>query len=134
MSVRRSSGALAPLFSLPGVRDVGSLGRCARRFVDFLADSGQRWWQSLPVNPIDIHGSPYAGRSAFAGETLYLDLEDLRDEGLLDDADLAAAWFLPNDAASLNCADAPNSADSAFPPSSTPQTDARSERINYRAA
>ncbi len=134
MFVRRSSGALAPLFSLPGVRDVGSLGRCARRFVDFLADSGQRWWQSLPVNPIDAYGSPYAGRSAFAGETLYLDLEDLRDEGLLDDADLTAAWFLPNDAASLNCADVPNSADSAFPPSSTPQTDARSERIDYRVA
>ncbi|MBR4832933.1 MAG: 4-alpha-glucanotransferase [Thermoguttaceae bacterium] len=130
MSVRRSSGALAPLFSLPGVRDVGSLGRCARRFVDFLADSGQRWWQSLPVNPIDAYGSPYAGRSAFAGETLYLDLEDLRDEGLLDDADLAAAWFLP-DAASPNCANLPNP---AFPPSSTPQTDARSERIDYRAA
>lgn len=130
MSVRRSSGALAPLFSLPGVRDVGSLGRCARRFVDFLADSGQRWWQSLPVNPINIHGSPYAGRSAFAGETLYLDLEDLRDEGLLDDADLVAAWFLPDDA-SLNCA---NSLNSALPPSSTPQTDARSERIDYRAA
>ena len=128
MSVRRSSGALAPLFSLPGVRDVGSLGRGARRFVDFLADSGQRWWQSLPVNPIDAYGSPYAGRSAFAGETLYLDLEDLRDEGLLDDADLDAAWFLPNDVASLNCADA------ALPPSSTPQTDARSERIDYRVA
>lgn len=138
MSVRRSSGALAPLFSLPGVRDVGSLGRGARRFVDFLADSGQRWWQSLPVNPIDRFGSPYAGRSAFAGETLYLDLEDLRDEGLLDDADLAAAWFLPDaqscDAASLNCANSPNSGNSALPPSSTPQTDARSERINYRAA
>ncbi len=131
MTVRRSSGALAPLFSLPGVRDVGSLGRCARRFVDFLADSGQRWWQSLPVNPIDVHGSPYAGRSAFAGETLYLDLEDLRDERLLDDADLAAAWFLPSDAASPNYANSPNS---AFPPSSTPQTDARSERIDYRAA
>ena len=131
MSVRRSSGALAPLFSLPGVRDVGSLGRSARRFVDFLADSGQRWWQSLPVNPIDAYGSPYAGRSAFAGETLYLDLEDLRDEGLLDDADLAAAWFLPDANASLDCANPPNS---AIPPSSTPQTDARSERIDYRAA
>lgn len=131
MSVRRSSGALAPLFSLPGVRDVGSLGRSARRFVDFLADSGQRWWQSLPVNPIDRFGSPYAGRSAFAGETLYLDLEDLRDEGLLDDADLVDAWFLPGDASSPNCA---NSLNSAFPPSSTPQTDARSERIDYRAA
>lgn len=131
MTVRRSSGALAPLFSLPGVRDVGSLGRCARRFVDFLADSGQRWWQSLPVNPIDRFGSPYAGRSAFAGETLYLDLEDLRDEGLLDDDDLAAAWFLPDANASPNCADALNS---ALPPSSTPQTDARSERIDYRVA
>lgn len=131
MTVRRSSGALAPLFSLPGVRDVGSLGRCARRFVDFLADSGQRWWQSLPVNPIDRFGSPYAGRSAFAGETLYLDLEDLRDEGLLDDDDLAAAWFLPDANASPNCADALNS---ELPPSSTPQTDARSERIDYRVA
>lgn len=131
MSVRRSSGALAPLFSLPGVRDVGSLGRGARRFVDFLADSGQRWWQSLPVNPIDQFGSPYAGRSAFAGETLYLDLEDLRDEGLLDDADLAVAWFLPDADASPICANSPNS---ALPPSSTPQTDARSERIDYRAA
>ena len=134
MSVRRSSGALAPLFSLPGVRDVGSLGRSARRFVDFLADSGQRWWQSLPVNPIDIHGSPYAGRSAFAGETLYVDLEDLRDEGLLDDADLTDAWLLPNGAVPPNYANSPNFADSALPPSSTPQTDARSERIDYRAA
>lgn len=131
MTVRRSSGALAPLFSLPSVRDVGSLGRCARRFVDFLADSGQRWWQSLPVNPIDRFGSPYAGRSAFAGETLYLDLEDLRDEGLLDDEDLAAAWFLPDANASPNYTDALNS---ALPPSSTPQTDARSERIDYRVA
>ncbi|MBR5757683.1 MAG: 4-alpha-glucanotransferase [Thermoguttaceae bacterium] len=113
----RSSGVLAPLFSLPGIRDVGSLGRCARNFVDFLADTNQSWYQMLPITPIDEANSPYAGRSAFACETLYLDLEEFRDEGLLDDEDLTKAWFLPQ-------IDEPNA-------SSTPQTDARSERINY---
>ncbi len=112
----RSSGVLAPLFSLPGIRDVGSLGRCARNFVDFLADTNQSWYQMLPITPIDEANSPYAGRSAFACETLYLDLEEFRDEGLLDDEDLAKAWFLPQ-------IDEPDA-------SSTPQTDARSERIN----
>lgn len=116
----RSSGILFPLFSLPGVRDVGSLGRPARAFVDFLSRSGQRWFQTLPVNPIDEVGSPYAGRSAFAGETLYLDLEEFRDEGLLDDADLDAAWRLPKE---------PKPGDS-----SDPQTDKRSERIDYAHA
>ena len=119
-SFSRASGILAPLFSLPGVRDVGSLGSPARAFVDFLADAGQTYYQTLPVNPIDESGSPYAGRSAFAGETLYLDLEDFREQGLLNDRDLDSAWFLP----------------SYLDPSgsSRPQTDSRSERLNYADA
>lgn len=119
-SSERSSGILVPLFSLPGVRDVGSLGRVAREFVDFLARSKQRWFQMLPVNPIDEVGSPYAGRSAFAGETLYLDLEEFRDEGLLDDSDLTEAWTLP---------EKPKRGDTSIP-----QSDERSERIDYAAA
>lgn len=49
--------------SLPG----GRLGDEAHRFVDWLADAGQRWWQVLPLGPPDEHGSPYASPSAFAG-------------------------------------------------------------------
>ncbi len=119
-SLTRSSGILAPLFSLPGVRDMGSLGRCARSFVNFLAAAGQRWWQTLPTNPIDSSGSPYLSSSAFAGEPLYLDLEEFRDEGLLDADDLADAWLLPTH---IKRGD-----------SSVPLRDARSEEIIYRNA
>lgn len=146
-TVFRSSGALAPLFSLPGVRDVGSLGRCARRFVDDLAESGQRWWQMLPINPVDRFGSPYAGRSAFAGEALYLDLEELRDEKLLDDADIEAAWLLPTNAEKLNAANnlkkEPKSIQNFDSSKVSPNklydeaselVDPRSEEIDYAAA
>jgi 4-alpha-glucanotransferase len=61
----RSSGVLLHLTSLPG----GRLGEEAYRFVDWLAAAGQSWWQVLPLNPPDEHGSPYMARSAFAGWT-----------------------------------------------------------------
>ncbi len=59
----RRAGVLLHVTSLPG----GRLGREAFRFVDWLADAGQSWWQVLPVTPPDRHGSPYASPSAFAG-------------------------------------------------------------------
>jgi 4-alpha-glucanotransferase len=58
----RRAGVLLPVTSLPG----GRLGREAFRFVDWLADAGQSWWQVLPLTPPDRHGSPYASPSAFA--------------------------------------------------------------------
>jgi 4-alpha-glucanotransferase len=61
----RSSGVLLHPTSFPGER----LGDEAYRFVDWLADAGQSWWQVLPLGPPDEHGSPYRGRSAFAGST-----------------------------------------------------------------
>ena len=54
--------------SLPG----GRLGEEAYRFVDWLADAGQSWWEVLPLGPPDEHGSPYRARSAFAGSTALL--------------------------------------------------------------
>ena len=45
----------------------GRLGRDAHAFVDWLAEAGQSWWQILPLTPPDVHGSPYASPSAFAG-------------------------------------------------------------------
>jgi 4-alpha-glucanotransferase len=61
----RSSGVLLHPTSLPG----GRLGEEAYRFVDWLAEAGQSWWQVLPLGPPDEYGSPYRGRSAFAGST-----------------------------------------------------------------
>lgn len=81
--IPRSSGILAPLFSLPGALDMGMLGRPTRFFLDFLVSAKQTWFQMLPINPIDASGSPYASRSAFAGEPLYIDLEELWQEGLV---------------------------------------------------
>jgi len=59
----RSSGVLLHPTSLPG----GRLGDEAYRFVDWLAEAGQSWWQVLPLGPPDEHRSPYRSRSAFAG-------------------------------------------------------------------
>jgi 4-alpha-glucanotransferase len=62
MHLPRSSGVQLHPTSLPG----GRLGRDAFRFVDWLADAGQSWWQMLPLGPPDRHGSPYKSSSAFA--------------------------------------------------------------------
>jgi 4-alpha-glucanotransferase len=68
----RASGVLLPVASLPG----GTLGDEARRFVDWLSDAGQRWWQILPFGPPDRWGSPYASASAFAGSPSWIDDRD----------------------------------------------------------
>ncbi len=65
MVLTRSSGVLLHPTSLPG----GRLGEEAYRFVDWLAEAGQSWWEVLPLGPPDEHGSPYRARSAFAGWT-----------------------------------------------------------------
>jgi len=68
MQIRRSSGVLLPVSSLPG----GKLDREAYRFVDWLAEAGQSWWALLPLGPPDWAGSPYASASAFAAHRGYL--------------------------------------------------------------
>ena len=81
--LHRSSGILMPLSSLPSPYGIGTMGAPARRLVDFLAEAGQRWWQLLPLVPMGEGGSPYMSCSAFAGDPLYLDLEDLFQQGLI---------------------------------------------------
>ena len=89
--IKRSAGILLPIFSLPSPYGIGSLGAGARAFADFLHDAGQSWWQILPVGPTGAGNSPYTSASTFAGNPLFLDLEALAEDGLLDRADLAAA-------------------------------------------
>ena len=87
--LQRSSGILLALSSLPSPYGIGTMGAPALAFLDFLRDSGQSWWQLLPLVPVDGGGSPYASCSAFAGEPLYLDLEALAREGWITAEELA---------------------------------------------
>ena len=89
--MKRSAGILLPIFSLPSDYGIGSLGKEARAFADFLHDAGQSWWQILPVGPTGLGNSPYTSASTFAGNPLFIDLETLAADGLLDETDLASA-------------------------------------------
>ncbi len=79
----RSSGLLLHPTSLPGPHGIGDLGEPAYRWVDFLAQAGQRYWQVLPLGPTGYGDSPYQSFSAFAGNPLLISLEDLVKRGWL---------------------------------------------------
>lgn len=72
-----------PIFSLAGKYGIGTLGKKAYEFVDFLKKSGQSYWQILPLNPTNYGDSPYQSFSSFAGNPYFIDLEFLEKEGLL---------------------------------------------------
>lgn len=84
MPFERASGILLHPTSLPGSFGIGDLGKAAYEFVDFLAGSGQKLWQILPLGPTGYEHSPYIMNfSTFAGNPLMISLEQLVDEGLL---------------------------------------------------
>lgn len=88
--IKRGSGILLHITSLPSRFGIGDLGPEAYRFVDFLAKAGQKYWQVLPLNPTDpgAGNSPYYSPSAFAGNPLLISPELLQQEGLLSEGDL----------------------------------------------
>ena len=94
---RRGSGILLHLTSLPSPFGIGDLGPWAYRFVDFLAEAGQSYWQILPLNPTDPEygNSPYHSNSAFALNTLLISPELLLRDGLLSKDDLPKDLPLP---------------------------------------
>ena len=79
----RKRGILLPVFSLPNEYGIGSFGEEAYRFVDFLAEAKQDYWQVLPLNPTSFGDSPYQSPSANAGNPYFIDLDLLRADGLL---------------------------------------------------
>jgi 4-alpha-glucanotransferase len=93
----RGAGVLLHPTSLPGDTGIGTLGHSARRFVDFLADVGMKYWQVCPLGPTGYGDSPYQCFSAFAGNPYLIDLDDLKNEGLLEEADLEPLRALPTD-------------------------------------
>ena len=86
----RESGILMPVSSLPGPYGIGCFGKEAFKFVDFLAQAGQKIWQILPLSPTGYGDSPYQSCSAFAGNPYFIDLDALKEEGLLTAAQLKA--------------------------------------------
>lgn len=95
----RTSGVLLHITSLPSSFGIGDLGPGAFRFVDFLHDSGQTYWQVLPLNPVDMaHGnSPYSSISAFAGNPLLISPEQMVINGFLNKNDISDLPLFPLD-------------------------------------
>jgi len=92
----RSSGILMHISSLPGKFGIGDLGKSAFNFVDFLADTGTKYWQVLPLNPTGYGNSPYQGLSAFAGNSLFIDPYQLAELRLLEAEDISTSPGFPS--------------------------------------
>ena len=84
----RESGILMHITSLPGAYGVGTMGKQAFAFIDFLEQAGQSCWQILPLNPTGYGDSPYQSCSAFAGNHYLIDLDKLVEEGLLEKGEI----------------------------------------------
>lgn len=88
--MKRASGILLPIASLPSRYGIGTFSRCAYDFVDFLERAGQRYWQILPLGPTGYGDSPYQSFSTFAGNPYFIDLDQLAEEGLLSEEECEA--------------------------------------------
>lgn len=89
--IKRRSGVLMHVSSLWGDFSSGSFGKSAFEWIDFLADCGFSMWQVLPFCVTDSCNSPYKSYSAFSLNPYFIDIEELRDEGLLTEAECNAA-------------------------------------------
>lgn len=88
MELKRSSGILLPISALPSPHGIGTLGKAAYNFIDFLVSAKQSWWQILPVGPTSYGDSPYQSFSTFAGNPYFIDLDMLVEDGLLRKSEL----------------------------------------------
>ena len=61
--------------SLPSPYGIGTLGKEAYEFIDFVRDTNHKYWQVLPVGPTTYGDSPYQPYSAFAGNPYFVDLD-----------------------------------------------------------
>ena len=92
----RSSGILLHPTSLPGKYGIGTLGKEAFAFVDFLKKSNQKLWQIFPLGPTGYGDSPYQSFSTFAGNPYLIDFDLLVEENLLSQSDLEGIPFGEN--------------------------------------
>ncbi|WP_269473070.1 4-alpha-glucanotransferase [Leptotrichia trevisanii] len=93
----RSSGILLHPTSLPGKYGIGSLGKEAYKFVDFLKKANQKLWQIFPLGPTGYGDSPYQCFSTFAGNPYLIDFDLLIEQNLLTEEDLKDVDFGENE-------------------------------------
>ena len=91
--MERACGILMHITSLPSPYGIGTLGKAAYEFADFLKEAGHKYWQVLPVGPTSIGDSPYQSFSSFAGNPYMIDLDMLEEEGLLKKEEYENADF-----------------------------------------
>ena len=84
----RQSGVILHISSLPSPYGIGTLGKSAREFVDFLHNGKQSLWQILPIGTTTFGDSPYQSFSSFAGNPYFIDLDLLVEDGLLKKAEI----------------------------------------------
>lgn len=87
--IKRGSGILLHITSLPSPYGIGTFGKDAFEFIDFLERAGQRYWQILPLGMTSYGDSPYQSFSAYAGNPYFIDLDLLRSDGLISKRELA---------------------------------------------
>lgn len=91
--MKRESGILLPVSSLPSRYGIGCFSREAYEFVDWLKETGQSYWQILPLGPTSYGDSPYQSFSTFAGNPYFISLEALIEEGVLTEEECEEADF-----------------------------------------
>ncbi len=91
--MERSSGILLSISSLPSPYGIGTLGKEACAFLDFLAEAKQGWWQILPVGPTSMGDSPYQSFSVFAGNPYFIDPDLLIRDGLLKPEEVQSVFW-----------------------------------------
>ncbi|WP_035446341.1 4-alpha-glucanotransferase [Atopobacter phocae] len=91
--MERASGVLMHVSSLPNQQGIGTFGKSAFQFVDFLNRTKQRYWQILPLTTTSYGDSPYQSFSAFAGNTHFIDFERLQEQGWLAAEDYQSVNF-----------------------------------------
>ncbi len=93
--MHKKAGIFLPIFSLPSNYGIGDFGESSYRFIDIISENGFKLWQILPLNPIspENYNSPYLSSSLFAGNYLFISLEFLIKENLIDEKDLDLPSF-----------------------------------------
>lgn len=92
----RGAGQLLHVTSLPTKFGIGDVGQAAYQFIDFLSNAKQKYWQILPIHPVDYTGSPYQSDSAFAGNFLLIDPQQLLENGWIRESDLESLKVAPS--------------------------------------
>ena len=91
--MERSSGILLHISSLPGEDGIGTMGKDAFQFIDFLAKTNQKIWQILPLGPAGYGNSPYQSYSAFAGNPVFIDIQQLVTDRLIPKGSITDQHF-----------------------------------------